>query len=361
VTKLSTIFLDECGYTGQNLLDTEQPVFTLASLCLSESDCHDLKVNFFSNVQSEELKYTSLSRRPRQQEMILKFLRELSTKPNLVKFTLAHKQFVLITKMVEMLVEPACYEDGIDLYDKGANISLSNLLFYALPTFGDKAFFDTLLKHFQDMMRSRTKEAYDTFFEFIFRNNYSEDLDELLNFFRISHVKIGRNLLESKDHLDISVSLTLTLMSLWRQDVEEDIVLIHDASSAMAKEKQIWEMIVDPDLSPITVGYDRRTVQFPIGLTKTCSEDSKKWAGLQLADILAGSFTRCIRWMNEGRDVKDKFGKELMDVMGEAFTCFPIAPEMKVAPDELETTGANRPSPHDYLTSLFMQNPSVLQ
>lgn len=32
---LSTIFLDESGYTDQDLLNQEQPIFTLASLILS--------------------------------------------------------------------------------------------------------------------------------------------------------------------------------------------------------------------------------------------------------------------------------------------------------------------------------------
>jgi hypothetical protein len=52
---LSTIFVDECGYTGQNLLDAVQPIFALASLNLSELDCIDLKNNFFGRVKSVEL------------------------------------------------------------------------------------------------------------------------------------------------------------------------------------------------------------------------------------------------------------------------------------------------------------------
>lgn len=358
---MSTIFLDECGYTGQNLLDTEQPVLTLASLTLPESDCKELKNYFFRNVQSTELKYSSLSRRPRQQRMILEFLKELSEKPSLVKFSFAHKKFVLITKMVEMLVEPACYEDGIDLYDRGANIGLANLLFYTLPVFGGVDFFNALLKNFQEMMRFRTKESHQTFFEPIFLQEYSSDLNELLVFFRVSHLKFGYELLETKDHLDIAVSLTLLLMSLWQQDLNDGIVLVHDDSSAMARERKIWDAIVDPNLPSIEVGYDRRKTQFPIGVIKTCPEDSRSWAGLQLADILAGAFTRCARWLSEGENVDDEFGKSLTEIVGEAFSCFPIAPEKKFTPDQLGTTGSNAFPPHDHLVSIFMKNPSIFQ
>ncbi|MEA5501283.1 DUF3800 domain-containing protein [Limnoraphis robusta Tam1] len=360
---MSTIFLDESGYTGQDLLNKEQPIFTLASLKLSEQDCQELKRIFFNNVQSTELKYSSLSKRqrPRQQQMILEFLKELSIKPELVKFSLANKQFVLVSKMVEMLVEPVCYENGIDLYDKGANIGLANLLFYTLPVWGGVDFFNSLLKNFQDMMRLRSEESYQAFFEPLFRQKYSEDLDQLLDFFRASYVEFGYELLETADHLDIAVSCTLDLMILWRKDIDDDIVLIHDNSSAMAKERKIWDTVVDPNLPSIEVGYDRRKAQFPIRVVKTCPEDSKSWAGLQLVDILAGAFTRCARWFNEGKNPDDLFGKSLAEVMGEAFYCFLIAPEKKFTPEQLGTTGSNASSPLDYFANLFMQNSSILQ
>jgi len=356
---LSTIFIDECGYTGQNLLDTVQPIFTLASLNLSESDCINLKNKFFGRVKSVELKYSSLSRRPNQQEMIINFIKTIAESPEIVKFAVAHKQFVLISKMVEMLVEPACHADGIDLYDKGTNLSFANLLFYTLPVFAGENLFSDLLSTFQDMMRSRTIPSYQAFFGLVLAERGSNNLNEFLNFFRISHIRFGYKLLQTSDHLDIAVSLTLVLMSLWQKDANDNLVLIHDRSSAMAKEKKIWESIVDPQLAPIEIGYDRRKMQFPIRVVKTSSEDSKKWAGLQLADILAGAFTTSARWLLDGRNNDDHFGKKLTELIGE-FDCFPIVPEPKFTPEQLETTEENAFPPIDYFVNLFMQNESIL-
>ncbi|MFB2897175.1 DUF3800 domain-containing protein [Aerosakkonemataceae cyanobacterium BLCC-F50] len=358
---MSTIFLDECGYTGEDLLNPEQPIFTLASLNLPESDCQELKRTFFSNVQSTELKYSSLSRRPRQQQMILEFLKELSKKPEIVKFLYAHKQFVLVIKMVEILVEPVFYEGGIDFYDKGANIGLANLLFYSLPVVGGIEFFKNLLINFQEMMRSRTEKAYQAFFDSILTNNSSEDINELLNCFRESHSLFGYELLNTSQHLDIAVTCTFTLMSLWRQDLNDDILLIHDNSSAMAKERKIWDVIVDPNLPSDEVGYDRRRIQFPIRVVKTCPEDSKKWAGLQLVDILAGAFMRSVMWINKGENADDDFGKSITEIIEGVFPFFGIFPEQKFMPDELGTTGDNALPPDDYLVSLFMQNLSILE
>ncbi len=353
---LSTIFLDESGYTGQDLLNVTQPIFTLASLNLPESDCIELKNNFFNKVQAAELKYSALSRRPRQQKLILDFLKELSYEPNLVKFVIAHKQYVLVTKMVEILVEPATYEDGLDLYNRGANIALSNLIYYTFPVFGGEAFFQKLLKNFQDMIRSRTKESYKAFFEPLFTQDYPQELDELLTYLRVSHTKFGYNLLEDDSSLDIATSCTLSLMTSWQDYLNEDLTLIHDNSSAMAKDRKIWDILVNPNLPSIEVGYDRRKTQFPIRVVETHPEDSKNWAGLQLADILAGAFSKSARWLYEGQSTDDDFGKRLAEICGESFDCFPICPQKEFTPEQMGTTDNNAADPLDYIGSLLMQN-----
>ena len=59
---MQTIFLDESGYTGEHLLDTDQPIFALASHHISERSCEELKRRFFGRVQARELKYSQLRR-----------------------------------------------------------------------------------------------------------------------------------------------------------------------------------------------------------------------------------------------------------------------------------------------------------
>lgn len=359
---MSTIFVDESGYTGEDLLNIEQPFFTLASLNLSELDCKELKGRFFNKVQATELKYSSLSRRPRQQKLILDFLKELSFKPELVKFIYAHKQYVLVTKMVEILVEPVTHEDGLDLYDRGANIALSNLIYYTFPVLGGEVFFQKLLRNFQNMIRFRTEQSYKAFFEPLFCQEYPQELDELLVLFRESHNKFGYNLLSTLDNLDIAFSSTLSLMSHWRQDLDDDIILIHDNSSAMAKQKKIWDAIVDPNVPPIVVGYDRRQTQFPIRVVKTCSEDSKNWDGLQLVDILAGAYTRCIKWLSEGKQSDDKFGMSLAEIMSDSFYGDPIFPQFLFTPEELGIVGINSSiNSIDHISNLLIQNSQSIQ
>ena len=42
-----TVFVDESGYTGPDLLNRDQPILTVASLGCSEALCQELKGRFF--------------------------------------------------------------------------------------------------------------------------------------------------------------------------------------------------------------------------------------------------------------------------------------------------------------------------
>lgn len=138
-------------------------------------------------------------------------------------------------------------------------------------------------------------------------------------------------------------------------NIEDDIILVHDRSSAMAKQKQIWDTVVDPNVEPVEVGYDRRKVSFPIRVIETYSGDSKCWSGLQLVDILAGAFTDCVKWLLEGKDESNHFGRDLIEIISNSFISYPIWPEMKFTPQDLDTVEGNAISPHDYFVELFMK------
>lgn len=357
---MPTIFLDEAGYTGRNLLDPAQPIFTLASLCCPEDVCKDLKQKFFNKVKAAELKYTSLARRHSGQQMVLAFLRELAEHPDRVKLAIADKEYVLVTKMVDVIVEPAMHMDGIDAYDRGFNIILSNIFYSLIPSLGGRDFFRKLLSHFQQMMQSREPDDYRKFFGLIVDREFEDStLEEFLWFLRAGHYKLNVDILDAPTHtLDFAMSLTLSLMTLWREDIKDGsgITLIHDASSAMARDKDIWDSLVNPDITPQIVGYDVRKVQFPISVTETHAEDSKNWVGLQLADIVAGATAASARWLAEGSDVKDKYLYEVNELINsESYNKFVIWPSNKFTPEELGTVGENATPLVDAVTKILME------
>src|SRR6516225_6176186 len=65
------IYMDESGFTGEDLLHLQQPVFVHVSTCLSDEECAALAKDHFSGVQGDELKHKRLGRRPNGQSRIL--------------------------------------------------------------------------------------------------------------------------------------------------------------------------------------------------------------------------------------------------------------------------------------------------
>src|SRR5262245_3904410 len=101
-----TLFTDECGYTGPDLLQASQPVFVLATHSFEEDECVELVNRHFASVRASELKHVQLCRRRSQQDMLLSFLRDVMTRQSRFKCAIANKLFVLATKVVDLIIEP---------------------------------------------------------------------------------------------------------------------------------------------------------------------------------------------------------------------------------------------------------------
>lgn len=339
--RANRLFIDECGYTGEDLYNQDQPVFVLASIYLPEEHCAELKNKYFSKVKAIELKHSRLSRYPTQQDMIIDFLRNMVKESDSVKFAIAHKHYVLVTKIVDLIIEPMAYEDGLDFYQDGLNIAFSNILYLLTPKYAGEDFFKNMLLSFQRMMRERTDSAYEAFFRPLFENKFHKNLEELFIFIKAHHLRYGPTFLDTtpRESLEIAFAEAFVLVAEWSKFIQGNFSLIHDKSSGMAKNKKAWDKVLHPDVPPKVVGYDRRKMYFPIRAEKTDFERSHDFAGLQIVDILAGAMARCIKWSLQGKVDHDEYAKELFSFLPESFGGHMLWPSSEVTPDGLGTVG----------------------
>src|SRR2546426_11743178 len=121
------IFMDESGDTGTDLFNPNQPIFTSATLCLSEEEAKELKKQFFPTNRAPELKHQRL--KERHEQNILKFLDALSKKPELVRVDIIHKRYMLVRRLVEMMIAPVAKKNGVNLHEKGHHIALANVFY----------------------------------------------------------------------------------------------------------------------------------------------------------------------------------------------------------------------------------------
>lgn len=353
------LFMDESGFTGEDLFSSDQPVFVLATVFLPEDECQIVKREHFGAVRAAELKHSKLCQRTRSQGMVLSFLRQVVKQPELIRFSILHKRYDLVCHMVDWLVETRVHDVGLNLYQRGGHIGLSNMLYYCLPGLGGSEFFVGLLKRFQDMMRYRTREAFDAFFRPLYeRYGQGEQLDEVTTYLLgfCVHPQFGfspefgfRELLNLPEKpFAVGLTCALALMERWKQYHTEPVSLVHDNSSSMVKERDIWEALVSPSLPPALVGYAGRIRSYPLMVKETSFEPSHQWAGLQLADILAGAMAYRLRWYVNGCDPHDDYGVALSEIEWSVFDIHAVWPSKAVTPEDLGADGADGEDPIEH-------------
>lgn len=287
------IFIDESGFTGEDLFSPEQPIFSVASTNLSTEEADAICGTIFSRTQAAELKHSTLVRSSRGQALVVELVKYAVGHKNQFTAYLAHKRFCLLSKLVDLWLESAMHEDGVDLYEAGGNIAFANMAYFCLEGFESQEFLARNLDRFQRMMRERTAENYVQFWGSLDsdRQSAKEETAKILDFFFLAEAKLGfTHLLELKiKSLDIAFPIALGIIQHWRDLKGEELSVVHDASSNMAKEKWLWDAVVSPEVPAQLVGYDERTMKFPLGVTETVFGDSKLHRQLQICDVLAGA------------------------------------------------------------------------
>jgi hypothetical protein len=75
-----------------------------------------------------------------------------------------HKRFMVVTKIVDIIEETLAHAYGLDLYERGANIAISNLHYYVSPVFCGEERFDEFFASFVEMIRVLTLDSKRRFF-----------------------------------------------------------------------------------------------------------------------------------------------------------------------------------------------------
>lgn len=139
------IFLDESGFTGQDLLNPHQPVFCVASTTIDDITAESYHAELLEHSNAREVKHTRLMRRPFGQAKIANFLRQIKAEDNAFAVWVCHKRFALLAYFIDLWCEPLALRSGYDLYEDGAGLALSNMTYYCLPAFTSVGFLTSIL------------------------------------------------------------------------------------------------------------------------------------------------------------------------------------------------------------------------
>jgi len=317
---LPQVFFDESGNTGQNLLDSDSPVFSLASCRFAPEQIRECAY-IFDGHPAPELKFTTLRKWPVGQEKILRFLQSVAVHRENVAVYAIHKSFMVVTKYCDIVLEPYARSSGVDFYACGRNIATANLLAMTMPGILGEITWNGFLQAFVRVVREKTISAFHDFKtkgELI--HSFLEQSQPLAaNFFEpiLMLAPTGHDLIGLMTGYDLDPLTTSYhhMAALWSNRLGTLFEIVADESKALVAEAPRLMAFSDPALKSITIGYDRRTQQFPLKVAKIHSADSKQEQGVQFADIVCGA--ACAFLKSEQRFVAGTFEANLMEVFFE--------------------------------------------
>lgn len=308
------IAFDESGNTGANLLDAAQPVFTLASVNVSVEEAADIVRTTSRN--SDEMHFVKLRRSARGRSRIMAVLRSDVLCPDRCRLSAYHKPFMITTKIVDLLIEPMAHEDGMDLYERGANIAMSNMWHTVAPVFIGEDRFRELQSLFVNFVCQQTWRSVMKFYRYVDRlfgefegHKFQREIGLLLAATQRIGWKHYAHLGDS--YLDPAFPAFFDLGCYWSGMLGEVFDIVHDSSHIIEKEQDRLELLMSPDLPTEVIGYDRRKQAFPIKATGIQFVDSALHPQVQVADIVAGAAAYALKKVALAQ--VDQFARDILE------------------------------------------------
>lgn len=287
----------------------DQPVFVHATNDFTDAEATMLLSNSFGQRQARELKYGRLRRSPSGRQGALSLVRLLASSPERVGTWVAHKEYAMVTMVVEWWMEPLAHRIGLNMYEDGGNHSTANMLFIALQGFWTASFRRDLLLHFQRMFRSRTVERFHECRAQIekARRRASPEQDEILQYLWPSFELLGFTHVQDLPPrvLDIALPGLVVIGHTWRARDPGPWELVHDDSTNMARQRWLWDALSSIDLPEARFDHPQTTATFPMNVASSRFANSLTTPQLQICDLLAGATSEFVRFQPSSEEEGD--------------------------------------------------------
>jgi hypothetical protein len=353
--KRPIVAFDETGNTGQNLLDPSQPVFVLASVNLNCDETRTL-IDILSPENGQEFRFAKFRKNASGRVRVLKCLKSELILPEKVKLSVFHKKFMVVTKIVDLLIENLCYKTGFDLYRKGANIALSNLYYTCIPSFCGKGNFEAFLQRFVNMIRSKDNHSIKAFYDNVEKlrttcteEEFKEDIDLIISTRLIVNEVLHRTDISA---LDPAIPGFVHDCAMWSEELGCEFDVVHDQSKPIEHYEEILSYLMAKDEPEAVVGYDRRKMKFPLKATGIKLCDSRQVPQIQIADLIASAYGYWLKG-GLGMRVDKRFLAALNDSRITGFLVHPVWPSDKVTPADLGTDREGGTDPNLYVGALI--------
>lgn len=347
-TTFETIYVDEAGNTGQDLLNKDQRAFVLASNNYSTEQIQTL-VSLFP--KSDELHFAKLKDSTEGRAALIKFLNHpLISEEHIECFT-AHKEYATVGHIVDRLIEPVYYDQNIDIYQHGLNITLTNYIYhFGIGGIWDKSIFEPLLTSFIQMARKKGRDEIEHFYDLA---------ESLFNSALTNEKALLLPVLESKNQiddilphidkfsLDITLSAFYVLCDRWHKKTDKKLIIYQDNSKQIDHYREYIDFTTQLNMEKTTIGYDSRAMTYPTQIERLQMVSSANTSGVQLADLIASA----VAFMyNNNKPKQNAFVREIQKSrLLDLSNFYTVWPNSDVTPEELGMAEGKGQNPLDFL------------
>jgi hypothetical protein len=358
--KVVNLYFDESGNTGGNLIDADQPIFTLAGTDCSDSDAESL-LEIVSARSQGEIHFKRLKRRKPGQDGIIRLLSDVRVNATSFSVNVYHKKYLLMTKIVDYLVEPMMAIAGKNFYEGGMNIAMVNMYYTCFPVFCGEESVESIYQAFMNLIKENNDNTVSAFRETLISARdlcSNEDFKSDINFLCHTNSVISdftSNL--DKSDLDPAIPAFFSQCVYWGELYSKGFHVRHDDSQTLEQRQHLLKMFMDWTDKKVTVGHDRRQFSLPLKSKSIDFKNSADYSQLQVADVVASSVAYWVSCKLSG-NVEDYFFKrldELSKKLTSLISSHSIWPTHNITPQELGTEYHGGTNPVDAVAE-FIKN-----
>jgi hypothetical protein len=327
----SSVFCDEAGFTGNNLLDTEQEVGALAGVAIGAGHATEVVERAIRDfkLQGSELKGSRLLKTEQGRRAITSVLKACAENTRLVTHL---KKFALACKFFEYIFEPALSEQNSIFYSCGFHLFIGNLLWAMLRTRNASA--ETIFEEFSKFAREGSVAALEKLFPTngLIVNLESDPLAAISLFAMINRGAIQAEIESIHGDratpswiLDLTTTSLFSVLRYWGE-VYDELDAFCDKSKPVETEIEILRAMVGRrDHFRIRM-FDKET-QFTFNLVREPSlVDSRQFSGVQIADVFASAVASA--WQQTFRSTADSTEKDWLAITRECHLDDSIWPDL---------------------------------
>jgi hypothetical protein len=155
------LYFDESGFTGSNLLDPAQPYFSIASTDFEPELAKQILQASFPKYQGPEYKFVRVWQSQRSRNGLVTFCNKVAEHGYRTHTWTVQKEYGVLTKIMDYLVEPMTTAAGYDFYDEGFCWRYANILHYELKLHVSPEFLRSILADYLEFSRDPTLRSLE--------------------------------------------------------------------------------------------------------------------------------------------------------------------------------------------------------